>query len=160
MDGRQWRLAGLLVLLLEGAGAGEIYSWKDRDGRVHFGDKPVQAAENVRLSNARAGKVYQAQALLGDWLLQEDRGGTLARIRLSLQEGGRFSSQTELGQRVVQAGGGRWTLNGDRIDFVFEVEAGSKAAPRRDSDRVISLQEGRLVLLSQQGGRQRTYWRQ
>ncbi len=62
--GRRWlALAGRLLLALPGgfafAGDGEVYTWKDAAGRVHYGNRPPegQAAEPVQL-NAKPVTVH------------------------------------------------------------------------------------------------------
>ncbi|HEX2248636.1 MAG TPA: DUF4124 domain-containing protein, partial [Arthrobacter sp.] len=65
-------LALLPCLLLPTAQAGKVYKWKDRDGIVHYGDRPPSA-------NAAARELttipYRAEP------------GALVRLRLSQQEG-------------------------------------------------------------------------
>ena len=40
-------LALLLVLACSAASAGEVYKWRDKDGRLHYGDRPKEGAESV-----------------------------------------------------------------------------------------------------------------
>lgn len=41
----------MMILLLAGgcaaANAGEVYKWVDKDGKVHYGDRPKHAAEQI-----------------------------------------------------------------------------------------------------------------
>lgn len=39
----------LLITLLPGLAAAEIYRWTDEQGRVHFGQQPVNGAEQVQV---------------------------------------------------------------------------------------------------------------
>jgi hypothetical protein len=44
-------LAVCLALACAAASAGEVYKWKDKDGRVHYGDRPKDAqAESVTIN--------------------------------------------------------------------------------------------------------------
>lgn len=56
------RLAGLLPLLMTCVSfAGDVYKWKDADGKVHFGDKPNGArAEPVELRRSTGQKAGPA----------------------------------------------------------------------------------------------------
>lgn len=152
-------LLGVLLLVWAGtASAGQIYSWKDKDGRVHFGDKPVQTAERVNLGGRTGGIVYQPEAMYGAWVLQEDSGGTLTHNRLVLEEGGRFSGRVEANGRLLMSYHGRWTLKRDMIEWQYEQMA-DKPVTRKEADRIVSLDNGRMVLQPEMGGRQRVLWR-
>jgi hypothetical protein len=49
-------LAVSLALACAAASAGEVYKWKDKDGRVHYGDRPKDAqAESVTIDSPGAG---------------------------------------------------------------------------------------------------------
>lgn len=44
----RFAIVPLLALIALAAQAGEVYKWKDKDGRVHYGDRPKhQAAQPV-----------------------------------------------------------------------------------------------------------------
>ena len=48
-------LAVSLALACAAASAGEVYKWKDKDGRVHYGDKPKTGeAESVTVTSPSA----------------------------------------------------------------------------------------------------------
>lgn len=150
---------GATLLVLGGvASAGQIYSWKDKEGRVHFGDRPVQAAERVSLGGRASGVAYQPEAMYGVWVLQEDRGGTLTYNRLTLEEGGRFSGRVEFNNRMLMSYHGRWVLKRDMIEWQYEQMA-DKPVTRKEADRIVSLDNGRMVLQPEMGGRQRIFWR-
>lgn len=56
-------IAFALAALAAAAQAGEVYKWKDKDGRVHYGDKPkYEAAQEVEV---KPGNVTQGQAPAG-----------------------------------------------------------------------------------------------
>ncbi|MFN3587513.1 MAG: DUF4124 domain-containing protein [Moraxellaceae bacterium] len=147
-----------LLWLAPAASGGQIYSWKDKDGRVHFSDKPVQTAERVNLPGRPGGLAYQPEAMYGNWVLQEDRGGTLTHNRLLLEEGGRFSGRVEANGRLLMSYQGRWTLKRDLLEWQYEQMA-DKPVSRKEADRIVSLDNGRLVLQPEMGGRQRVFWR-
>jgi hypothetical protein len=49
-------LAVSLALACAAASAGEVYKWKDKDGRVHYGDRPKDAqAESVTIKSSSGG---------------------------------------------------------------------------------------------------------
>lgn len=54
-----WRVATVLALrlmLVHGQlAAAEVYKWKDRDGHLHFGDKPPAAAADTESVTIRSG---------------------------------------------------------------------------------------------------------
>lgn len=50
-----WRWIVVAALLLPGAAAAEIYKWKDAQGRVHYGDRPRQGAQEVRPRQSSSG---------------------------------------------------------------------------------------------------------
>lgn len=43
-----------LTLVAAAAQAGDVYKWKDKDGKVHYGDRPKPDAQAVELLNAPA----------------------------------------------------------------------------------------------------------
>ena len=45
------QLVMIVALLCAGSAAfaGEVYKWKDAQGRVHYGDKPIQDAEKIEV---------------------------------------------------------------------------------------------------------------
>ncbi|MGQ0586245.1 MAG: DUF4124 domain-containing protein [Gammaproteobacteria bacterium] len=58
----------LLVLLLSvtAASAAEVYKWKDKDGRVHYGDKPKdQPADSVIIESSSGSGTPSAAAAEG-----------------------------------------------------------------------------------------------
>ena len=42
-------IVSLLTLACAVAQAAEVYKWKDKDGRVHYGDKPKHEAQSVNV---------------------------------------------------------------------------------------------------------------
>ena len=40
-------IALCILLVCAAASAGEVYKWKDKDGKVHYGDRPKHDAETV-----------------------------------------------------------------------------------------------------------------
>jgi hypothetical protein len=54
-------LAIVAIVSCATAMAGEVYKWKDKDGRVHYGDKPkAEAAEEVEVRPSGAGGIGPA----------------------------------------------------------------------------------------------------
>ena len=54
-------LAVSLALACAAASAGEVYKWKDKDGRVHYGDRPKDAqAESVTINSSTGGDAPSA----------------------------------------------------------------------------------------------------
>ena len=48
-------LALSLVLACAAASAGEVYKWRDKDGRLHYGDRPKAGAETVVVNPSSSG---------------------------------------------------------------------------------------------------------
>jgi len=49
-------LAVLLAFACAAASAGEVYKWKDKDGRIHYGDRPKDVqAESVTVKSSGGG---------------------------------------------------------------------------------------------------------
>jgi len=44
-----------VLLVCAAASAGEVYKWKDKDGRVHYGDKPKDAAAESVMVESGSG---------------------------------------------------------------------------------------------------------
>jgi hypothetical protein len=54
-------IAVSLALACAAASAGEIYKWKDKDGRVHYGDRPKDGqAESVTIDSSSGGDAPSA----------------------------------------------------------------------------------------------------
>lgn len=53
---------GLLVLVCAAAQAGEVYRWVDKQGRVHYGDRPKHDAEQVHIAPPPATGTESAEA--------------------------------------------------------------------------------------------------
>ena len=61
----RFMLAVSLVLACAAASAGEVYKWKDKDGRVHYGDRPKDVkAESIMV--APSGGATEAAAPTGE----------------------------------------------------------------------------------------------
>lgn len=61
-------LSMLLFAAVSAAGAKEVYRWVDRDGVVHFSDRPTEGAERVQLRDAQtfSAPPVRARAPAGD----------------------------------------------------------------------------------------------
>ena len=55
MNRRFAPLAILALLLAALPASGQVYSWKDKDGRTHYGDMPPPAVEATLLRGPQAG---------------------------------------------------------------------------------------------------------
>lgn len=64
---RRRMLAAILLLTAPVLFAGQVYKWKDAQGRVHYGDKPADGAEKIEV-NAPASQIQ----------LQKERENELA----------------------------------------------------------------------------------
>lgn len=62
-------LSTLMALITCSAFAGEIYSWKDKDGRTHYSDRPPADSKIKTLS----GKAAPAPAASGGALAEKNR---------------------------------------------------------------------------------------
>lgn len=49
-------LIGILLVVAPALFAGQVYKWKDAQGRVHYGDKPADGAEKIEV-NAPASQI-------------------------------------------------------------------------------------------------------
>lgn len=56
----------IVTILLAGCcaavSAGEVYKWVDRDGKVHYGDRPKHEAEQVMTAPAASGETTDPEA--------------------------------------------------------------------------------------------------
>ena len=59
----------IVLLACAAASAGEVYKWKDKDGRVHYGDKPKDAA----------GEAVMVESSSGSGVPSENEAARLAR---------------------------------------------------------------------------------
>lgn len=50
-------IALFVLLVCTLASASEVYKWKDKDGRVHYGDRPKQGAQSVIVTPASGSGV-------------------------------------------------------------------------------------------------------
>src|SRR5690349_24655210 len=69
-----------LILACAAASAGEVYKWRDKDGRLHYGDKPKDVqAESVMVSpNGGSGEPSPGA------VAEKDRAGECARRKEQL----------------------------------------------------------------------------
>ena len=69
-----------LILVCATASAGEVYRWRDKDGRLHYGDKPKDVqAESVMVSPNGGSGEPSAGAVA-----EKDRAGECARRKEQL----------------------------------------------------------------------------
>ena len=59
-------LALSLVLACAAASAGEVYKWRDKDGRLHYGDRPKDAQAQSVTVNPSSGSGEPSKAFAGE----------------------------------------------------------------------------------------------
>jgi hypothetical protein len=80
-----------LVLACAAASAGEVYKWKDKDGRVHYGDRPKDAqAESVMMNPSSSGEPSPSFAL------EKDRLAECQKRRAQLEAWRRAPTMSEI----------------------------------------------------------------
>ena len=83
-------LALFLVVACAAASAGEVYKWRDKDGRLHYGDRPKDAqAESVTVkSSSGSGASYSLPILYGGLVIVKSKtasGSLPSAVRQSAQ---------------------------------------------------------------------------
>lgn len=160
----------LLCLLATGAQAGKIYKWKDRDGVVHYADRPPAAAANARdLSTIPYRAEPGAPVRLR---LREQQGAYLAyadnalagpvEVRLSLGRSRNVRGEPELPARatvpaqgdalVARIVGIDPTQDGD-FELRLDAVPGRPGATPRDVEYLFPLRTRKLRVEQGYGGR-------
>lgn len=144
------------------ASAGEVYTWKDASGRVHFGDQPPgQGANRVEVRAPGVRSSFDAALLAGTWVGRAQKGSVTMVVRMTLGSDHRFTGAAEANGRRIWEYGGDWQLDGDTLHWTYtESSMPLPDAARKDSDRLLSLTAERMEVLSALSGERRVFTRQ
>ncbi len=77
----RYMLALSLVLACAAASAGEVYKWRDKDGRLHYGDKPKDVQAESVMVNPSSGSGEPSAAFASE----KDRMAECQRKRTQLE---------------------------------------------------------------------------
>lgn len=99
------------------AHAGEVHKWTDENGRVHYGGRPPEGIDSEAVVVSKAEPIDRNK-IIGTWVERDKK--TRAVMHISYRDDGSF-----VGSTIEEGWGkivfyGKWSLEGNRMNFRFE----------------------------------------
>jgi hypothetical protein len=128
----RYAIAGLTGLLLAGAASAGVYKWVDKDGKVHYSDKPVAGAQEQQI---RAPGVAQPGSSTGETGGGAGAGNVGDTDNQDSEVAGVRSEQCALAQKRLQ--------NYENAGSITREDASGKQVPLTADQRIDTIVQAR-----------------
>ncbi|MCC6075803.1 DUF4124 domain-containing protein [Pseudomonas sp. GCM10022188] len=155
------RIGIALLLFVAGAAlAGEVYTWKDANGRTHFSDKPLNQAARALTVTPPPVAPRQAIDLTGTWQSQGDKDGRSVLATVTFKADQSFAGKVQLDGQDFMTTEGQWRIDGDQLLWTYtQTSIPLPDSLKKDSDTILSASAEHLELQSALSGEVRLFSR-
>lgn len=156
---------GFALLLSVGslAVAGEVYTWKDANGRTHFGDRPpvlqAQPARAVAVTPPPLSPRAEVE-LAGTWQSSAAQDGRMFLATVTFKPDHSFAGQMQVDGQDFMSYEGQWRIADQQLHWTYtKTSIPLPESLMKDSDTILSASADHLELQSALSGEVRLFSR-